>query len=82
MLATAKIFKSGNSQAVRLPKAFRFDGDEVWLHKDEVTGVVTVTPKNTRSDLNYLFQLIESAEVPNAFMTERDNEPGEFRDIF
>ena len=26
---TAKIFMSGRSQAVRLPKAFRFDGTEV-----------------------------------------------------
>ncbi|MFC7339315.1 antitoxin [Haloferula chungangensis] len=26
---TAKPFKSGRSQAVRLPKSFRFEGDEV-----------------------------------------------------
>lgn len=82
MLTTAKIFKTGNSQAVRLPKAFRFDSNEVWLHKDEVTGVVTVTPKSTHSDLDALFQLIAEAEVPDAFMSQRDNEPGEFRDIF
>lgn len=28
-MITAKVFRSGNSQAVRLPKAFRFDADEV-----------------------------------------------------
>lgn len=28
-MAVAKIFKSGNSQAVRLPKAFRLKGPEV-----------------------------------------------------
>ena len=28
---TAKIFTTGNSQAVRLPKAFRMQGDEVWI---------------------------------------------------
>lgn len=28
-MATARVFKSGNSQAVRLPKEFRFDVDEV-----------------------------------------------------
>jgi antitoxin VapB len=32
-MATAKVFKSGNSQAVRLPKDFRFDGDEVYIKK-------------------------------------------------
>lgn len=30
---TAKIFKSGNSQAVRLPKEFQFNGDEVYIKK-------------------------------------------------
>src|SRR5436309_11137249 len=29
MTATAKLFKSGRSQAVRLPKEFRFEGKEV-----------------------------------------------------
>ena len=28
-MTTAKVFKSGNSQAVRLPKEFRFASDEV-----------------------------------------------------
>ncbi|WP_038249417.1 type II toxin-antitoxin system antitoxin VapB [Ghiorsea bivora] len=30
---TAKIFQNGRSQAVRLPKEFRFEGDEVFVHK-------------------------------------------------
>jgi antitoxin VapB len=30
---TAKIFWSGRSQAVRLPKAFRFDTAEVRIHR-------------------------------------------------
>jgi antitoxin VapB len=29
MQTTAKLFKNGSSQAVRLPKECRFDGDEV-----------------------------------------------------
>jgi len=29
---TAKIFQNGRSQAVRLPKEFRFDGNEVFVH--------------------------------------------------
>lgn len=37
-MASAKVFKSGNSQAVRLPKEFRFDTDEVEIFRrgDEV----------------------------------------------
>jgi len=33
MMKTAKIFKNGRSQAVRLPKEFRFDCDEVFVQK-------------------------------------------------
>ncbi len=29
----AKLFQSGQSQAVRLPKEFRFEGDEVFIKK-------------------------------------------------
>ena len=32
-MKTAKIFKTGRSQAVRLPKEFRFDCDEVFVQK-------------------------------------------------
>ena len=32
-MKTAKIFKNGSSQAVRLPREFRFSGDEVYIKK-------------------------------------------------
>jgi antitoxin VapB len=32
-MASAKVFKSGNSQAVRLPKEFRFQGEEVEIFR-------------------------------------------------
>jgi hypothetical protein len=32
--ARAKVFWTGRSQAVRLPKAFRLDADEVKIHRD------------------------------------------------
>lgn len=37
-MATAKIFQSGNSQAVRLPKEFRFKSDQVVIFRrgDEI----------------------------------------------
>ncbi len=34
METIAKLFKNGRSQAVRLPKAFRFKGDTVKIKKD------------------------------------------------
>ena len=35
MFQKAKIFNNGNSQAVRLPKEFRFEGKEVIIRKVE-----------------------------------------------
>lgn len=32
-MQTAKLFMSGDSQAVRLPKAFRFTGEQVYIKK-------------------------------------------------
>lgn len=32
-MKTAKLFKNGGSQAVRLPKEFRFEGDFVYIRK-------------------------------------------------
>ena len=32
--ATARVFKTGRSQAVRLPKEFRFDTDTVLVHRE------------------------------------------------
>jgi antitoxin VapB len=34
-MQTAKLFKNGRSQAVRLPKECRFGGDEVYVRKYE-----------------------------------------------
>jgi antitoxin VapB len=45
-MKTAKIFKSGNSQAVRLPKEFQFDVSEVQIFRrgDEI--VLKQRPRN------------------------------------
>jgi antitoxin VapB len=45
-MQTAKIFQSGNSQAVRLPKEFRFDSDEVGIKR--VGTVVVLYDPNDR----------------------------------
>jgi antitoxin VapB len=40
---TAKLFKNGRSQAVRLPKEYSFSGNEVYIKK--IDGVVILIPK-------------------------------------
>jgi len=45
MQQTAKIFVTGRSQAVRLPREFRFDVAEVFIRYDPKTGDVVLSPK-------------------------------------
>ena len=47
MHQTAKIFTTGRSQAVRLPRAFRFDATEVFIRHDPLTGDVVLSRKPT-----------------------------------
>lgn len=42
-MMTAKLFTNGSSQAVRLPKEFRFDGNEVYVQK--IGDTVMLVPK-------------------------------------
>ena len=48
VLSTAKVFTTGRSQAVRLPKAFRFDTDEVTIEK--VGNAIVLRPKQTHDE--------------------------------
>ena len=43
-MKTAKIFQNGQSQAVRLPKEFRFDDSEVFIKK--IGNVVQLIPRS------------------------------------
>jgi len=49
-MKTAKLFKNGRSQAVRLPAEFRFEGDEVRIRRDPATGEVILSPLNRSFD--------------------------------
>ena len=43
-MQTAKIFTNGRSQAIRLPKEFRFSGDDVYINK--IGKIVVLIPKD------------------------------------
>lgn len=49
MTATTKIIKNGASQAVRLPKEFRFDVDEVCIKR--IGSAILLFPANAAWDL-------------------------------
>lgn len=45
-MMTAKVFENGRSQAVRLPKEYRFSSDEVMINK--IGDIVLLMPKNNK----------------------------------
>jgi antitoxin VapB len=65
-MKTARLFKNGDSQAVRLPKEFRFVGDEVFIKR--VGSAIVLLPKAKSWDT-----LIESlSKFPQDFLRERE----------
>lgn len=76
-MQTAKIFKNGNSQAVRLPKEFQFDAKEVEILR---RGGEVILRKRSDS-LSEAFMLL--AEMPDDFFREtRHDPPPEEREEF
>lgn len=81
MSATAKIFMSGRSQAIRLPKEFRFEGTEVFIRRDPLTGDIILSRKP--ESWEGLFALDEKTDVPDGFMSKEDRQETEHtRDPF
>jgi len=86
----AKLFRNGGSQAVRLPAEFRFEGDEVYVTRDEKTGDVTLSKQTRKTGREFwadLFAAMDAGKTPDedfdAYMTERPmNTPVRDRDIF
>ena len=66
MQATAKLFFNGRSQAVRIPKAYRFEGiDEVIIRKEGDALVIAPVRKSWKSYAD------EAPPVGDDFMADR-----------
>lgn len=74
MKQVAKLFLNGRSQAVRLPAAFRFDTDEVYIRRDAATGDVVLSRKPASWD--GFFVALRAADVPDDFLAGDDREQG------
>ena len=72
---TAKIFVTGRSQAVRLPREYRFEGSEVYIRRDPTTGDVVLSRRPESWD--GFFALDATTQVPADFMDEADRNQGE-----
>lgn len=67
----AKLFKNGASQAVRLPSNFRFEGNEVYVTRNDATGDVVLSTRPGSGTWNEFFELVHEVDVPVDFMAER-----------
>lgn len=68
---TAKLFRNGASQAVRLPADFRFEGDEVYATRDDETGDVVLSRRPGARSWSEFFALMRTIDVPDEFMADR-----------
>ncbi|EQD46857.1 virulence-associated protein [mine drainage metagenome] len=80
MSATAKLFITGRSQAIRLPREFRFQGSEVFIRRDPQTGDVVLSPKP--ASWQEFFELANRTKMPVDFMVDREDVPAEERSLF
>ena len=73
----ARVFQSGNSQAVRLPKEFRLDVDQVEIFRQGNDIVLRQTPTSAAA----VFDLLTS--LPDDFMADgRNDTPPQEREAF
>jgi len=82
-MQTTRVFTNGNSQAVRLPKEFRFTGSEVFIRKDAATGDVVLSARAPSGSWADFFALRARTRVPEDFLSGRPlNETRPARDPF
>lgn len=75
-MKTAKIFQNGQSQAVRLPKEYRFKDDHVYVKKSG--NVVMLIP--VKDSWDSLFDSLD--KFSDDFMTERKQPKVQTRETF
>ena len=75
-MKTAKIFQNGRSQAIRLPKEFRFEGKEVYICKVGQKIILSAKPESWKDFF------LSDRKPTQDFMEEREQLDLEERNIF
>ena len=70
---TAKVFMNGRSQAVRLPKEYRFDDEEVYINR--VGNIIMLVPK----DDPWVGLKESTGNMSGDFMIDREQMPDKER---
>ena len=78
MTMVAKVFQNGRSQAIRIPKEYRVNSNEVYIEK--VGDTLIIKPKYKDKWDNF-FDKLEKVDTTD-FLSSRDQLPIQQRDIF
>ena len=78
MRLTAKVFKNGQSQAIRIPKEFRVNSDEVYIEK--VDNTLIIKPKS-KDKWDSFFQKLSKIDTHD-FLEQREQLPMQERELF
>jgi len=79
MPRVAKLFQNGRSQAVRLPAEYRFKGTEVYVRRAPSGDVILSRKPESWDDF---FELLKTIEVPEDFLSDRNDAPPQKRKLF
>lgn len=79
MTKTAKLFRNGNSQAVRLPQEFRFQGDEVRIRKEGDSVILEPMTSNVK---DWLADILRHPLSKDFMANGRKQPPAPERDAF
>jgi antitoxin VapB len=71
MADTTKIFTSGRSQAVRLPKEFRFKGSEVYIKKEKGKVILSEKSQKTWAEIFENFKGDEDFSVNRGLLKDK-----------
>ena len=81
MTMVAKVFKNGRSQAIRIPKEYRFNTDEVYIEK--VGDALIIKPKKTQKWDKFFNDLSKlDSSVTEDFLKDREQLPPQERELF
>jgi len=80
--ADARLFWNGRSQAVRLPKEFRFEGDRVRVTRMGAGVLLEPVPKKRKESIEEWFAKIDALRGDPIFPKGRKQRPAPIREYF
>ncbi|MDR1428220.1 MAG: AbrB/MazE/SpoVT family DNA-binding domain-containing protein [Bifidobacteriaceae bacterium] len=66
MERVVRLFRNGRSQAVRIPRAFQFDEEAVFMRRDEATGDVIISRHSV--DWSGFLEALDGLDLPDGLL--------------